>query len=291
LRRGAEVVVFDRSKPAAPIQDLFQSESVTFKQGSILDREILSGAFKDINEVYHLGGMLGTSELDDEARAAIDVNITGAVNVFEAAIQARVNAVFYPTKPNVWLNVYSITKFAAEQFAYLYNQNGRTRICSLRYFNAYGPSQSLYPIRKIIPAFAARALRGLPIEVFGDGEQIVDLIYSEDLARLTIELLRSGHSGQALDCGRGIGLTVNAVARQVNAYFGNRAGIVHLPMRRGEDPHTTLIANIAPLEAVVGRLTFANWETSLHETLQWYSQRDSREIDRALGIQPLLATA
>ena len=61
-----------------------------------------------------------------------------------------------------------------------YNQRGETRFCALRYYNAFGPNQSLYPIRKIIPMFAALAMRGRPLEVFGDGEQVVDLVYSPD---------------------------------------------------------------------------------------------------------------
>jgi nucleoside-diphosphate-sugar epimerase len=45
---------------------------------------------------------------------------------------------------------------------------------SLRYFNAFGPYQASGPVRKIIPSFAQWAMRGLPIEIFGSGEQVVD---------------------------------------------------------------------------------------------------------------------
>ena len=79
----------------------------------------LRRAFDGADEVYHLAGMLGTSELDDDVQAAIVGNVCGAVSVFEAALDRDVPAVFYPSKPNVWRNTYTITKYAAEQFAEL----------------------------------------------------------------------------------------------------------------------------------------------------------------------------
>jgi len=215
----------------------------------------------------------GTSELDEDILTAIEANIIGAVNVFAACVENGVPTVFHASKPNVWLNTYTITKHAAEQFAELYNTLGNTRICSLRYFNAYGPYQATGPVRKIIPSFALQAMRHEPIEVYGSGEQIVDMILAEDIGRITVNFATKGRSRSAFDLGRGIGLTVNSIARDVNSYFGSKAGVRHLPMRRGETPETTLIADIAPLEQEIGALTFADWETSLGSTLQWYADR------------------
>ncbi|AHG90497.1 NAD-dependent epimerase/dehydratase [Gemmatirosa kalamazoonensis] len=283
LARGDAVSVVDPHAARIRCDERFGPGRVRALDGDILHPATLRDAFHGADEVYHLAGRLGTSELDDDVPAAIATNVTGAVHVFEAAAAARVPSVFYPSKPNVWLNTYTITKVAAEQFAELYAAQRGMRICSLRYFNAYGPRQALGPVRKIVPTFAAQALRGLPLGVFGDGEQTVDMIHSADLARLSVDLLRSGYRGPPLDCGRGVPLTVNEVAAAVNAYFGNRAGVRHLPMRRGETPRTTLVADIAPLRAALGTLRFADWDSSLAETLAWYASRDARELDLALG--------
>lgn len=282
LRRGDEVLVFDYSGTQQSCDALFGAHAVTAITGDILDRDSLEHTFQEANEVYHLAGKLGTSELDGEVRHAIEVNIIGAVNVFEAAIIAEVPTIFYPSKPNVWLNTYTVTKHASEQLAQLYTQEYPIRICSLRYFNAYGPRQALYPVRKIIPTFTAQAIRGMPVRVYGDGEQTVDLVYSIDLGRITVDFVRSGYMGKAVDCGRGISLTVNEVAWAVNEYFGNKMGITHLPMRRGETPGTTLVADTAPLEGILGKLVFSEWEESLANTLEWYAALEPAEIDTAL---------
>jgi UDP-glucose 4-epimerase len=273
LRRGDSVTVADLGADRARCDALFGAGNVRVRSADILDKTVLRNLVRGADEVYHMAGKLGTSELDDHVTAGIEINITGAVNVFEACLAADVPRVFYPSKPNVWLNTYSITKFASEQFARLYNECRNMRICSLRYFNAYGPHQATGPVRKIIPTFAMQASRGLPIEIFGDGEQVVDMIFSEDLGRISVDFMRSGYNGAPLDCGRGIGMTVNQVAADVNRHFGNKGRITYLPMRRGETPCTTLVADIKPLRAVLGKPRFSDWKSSLRSTLDWYAAR------------------
>jgi nucleoside-diphosphate-sugar epimerase len=195
LARGDVVTVFDQMADSATCDVMFGPGSVRVARGDIRDPAALQMAFKDAEEVYHLAGVLGTSELEDSVLGAIHVNVIGAVNVFDAAIACRVPVVFFPSKPNVWLNTYTVTKYAAEQFARLYTMHRSVRIPSLRYFNAYGPRQSIVPIRKLVPTFAVQAMKGLPLTVYGEGDQMVDLIFSVDLARLTVDFTRACFDG------------------------------------------------------------------------------------------------
>lgn len=280
IDEGHDVTVVD----LLPIGAKGLHSDARFVQGDIRDADLLRREFEGAEEVYHLAGVLGTSELQETPRQAIEVNIGGTVNVFEAADACGVPRVFYPGKPNVWLNTYTITKTAAESFAQMANETGRTRISSLRYYNAYGPGQALLPIRKIVPAFAAQAMRGLPIQVYGDGEQIVDMVYSEDLADLTIRFTRTERTDVIPDCGTGIEVSVNDVARSVNDYFGNAAGIQHLPMRPGEVAHTVLTADTHQLREILGDLRLTDYESSLADTLKWYAELPAAQIDKTLAF-------
>ena len=281
LGRGDDVTVFDLKADIGECDATFGTDAVRVVRGDILDPVALRRAFDGADEVYHLAGMLGTSELDDDVQAAIVGNVCGAVSVFEAALDRDVPAVFYPSKPNVWRNTYTITKYAAEQFAELYAESGAIRIPSLRYFNAYGPRQSLGPIRKLVPTLAVQAMCGLPLTVYGDGLQTVDMIFAEDLARLTVDFLRSDYDGAAVDLGRGVPISVLDIAKAVQAAFGHRSKIVHLPMRRGETPHTHLVADTRGLEDTLGTLTFTGFEESLSSTLRWYAARPTAQLSAA----------
>lgn len=282
LERGDTVGIVDNRGTRRERDQRFGAGRVRGWQGDILDPATLTPAFDGADEVYHFAGRLGTSELEEDIHGAIASNITGAVNVFEAAIASDVPVVFYPSKPNVWLNAYTITKAASEDLARLYAANYSLRIRSLRYFNAYGPWQATGPIRKIIPTFAQQALHSEPLTVYGDGEQTVDMIHAEDIGRITVEYTRADTNEHALDCGRGVAMTVNEVAETVNDIVGSRAGIRHVPMRRGESPGTTLVADIAPLRRVLPKLRFLDWHKSLESTIDWYAERVGGSTSRRL---------
>jgi nucleoside-diphosphate-sugar epimerase len=284
LRRGDAVTILDPRADQATLDAQFGSGAVQAAVGDMLRPDTLRPHFEGADEVYHMGGKLGTSELEDSMHEAVTANITGALNIFETAVASGVPAVFYPTKPNVWLNTYTVTKIAAEQFAMIFNELHPVRIRSLRYFNAYGPWQALGPVRKIVPFFAARALLRAPIEVFGDGEQTVDMIFSGDIGRITVDFMRSAYCGPAVDCGRGVGLTVNEVAAAVNEVASSNAGIRHVPMRRGESPGTKLKADTTPLAAAVAPLAFSDWLETLATTIEWYARRDRRALEAAAGL-------
>jgi len=220
LKRDNEVIIIDREVNA------YEKHNLMSIKADITDKDSIQKLFKGVNEVYHMAGVLGTSELNGNVYKAIEINITGAVHVIRASIDAGVSRLFYPTKPNVWNNVYSITKKTGEDFASLFNEQKGMKIICLRYFNAYGPAQHIYPVRKIIPTFCLLARFEKPLNIFGTGRNIVDMVYSRDIARWSVEATRNELNACVYDLGRGIPMSVLQVAEEVNNIAGNK-GIVH----------------------------------------------------------------
>lgn len=190
----------------------------------------------DADACIHLAGMLGTHELFDAVHEAIDVNIHGTVNVLDACVAAGSRYVGI-TMPQVFPSVYTATKVAATRLASAYHHTHGLPVSHVRAFNAFGPGQAHGPghPQKIVPTFAVEAWAGRPIPIWGDGTQTVDLIHTSDLARMLVAALEFGHD-DILDGGTGVAFTVNAVAGMVNQVAGSNAGVVYLPMRRGELP-------------------------------------------------------
>jgi hypothetical protein len=119
----------------------------------------------------------------------------------------------------------------------------------------YGPAR----VRKITPAFAARALTGAPIEVYGDGEQVSDMVHVRDVARTMVNALEHAAAGdivpRVVEVGPVTHHTVNEVAAEVIASataLGYPAvDIKHLPMRPGETPGAYVTAG--HVDAAAGR--------------------------------------
>lgn len=207
----------------------------------VRNRDQVAVAVKEHDAVIHLAGVLGTHELFDSPQVAIDVNITGTLNVLDACVGAGAGYVGI-SMPPVFPSIYTATKTAAVRLASAYHHSRGLPVAHVRAFNAYGPGQKHgagHP-QKIVPTFATEAWAGRPIPIWGDGTQTVDLIHVDDLARILVRALAFGDD-VTFDGGSGVALTVNEVAKMVLDITGSTAGVEHLAMRRGEVP-TQIVA-------------------------------------------------
>ncbi len=238
---GHEMFVIDRI-PAHPF-------GRNYAQADVSDWAAIAGALDKIRpqHVIHLAGMLGTSELFDDANRAVEVNVGGALNVIQWCAEQQAGYTTITMPDSGWANVYAATKGCAVQLAEAYRRHKGLRVSNVCAYNAYGPAQAHGPghPQKIIPTFARWAWTGHSIEIWGDGKQTVDLVSADDIARMLIDATRFG-DGQTFDAGTGYALTVEQVADYVIEVVadagGPTVGVDFLPMRAGEDPGTQIVA-------------------------------------------------
>src|SRR5687768_9812386 len=95
LKRGDHVIAVDHvsCKKMSNSSSSFTG-TLHHVQGDILNPEFLKEIFTDAEEVYNFAGKLGTSELESSLRSAIEVNVLGALQVFESALACKVPKVF-----------------------------------------------------------------------------------------------------------------------------------------------------------------------------------------------------
>jgi UDP-glucose 4-epimerase len=214
--------------------------------------------FAGVDEVYHLAGLLGTSELLGCVSLASEVNILGCTNVLDAAKACGVKRVYNVAKPQFESfseNTYTLTKNSAELMGKMYQKVWGMEVATVRWLNAMGPYQHLYPIRKFLPMMILLALYDLPLEVFGSGNQTMDPIDVEDVSRFTVYACRHmGKDKEVFDLGSGQPITCNAACElildAVNTALTNCWGVttsstvIHLPMREGEAEEIQLHAKM-----------------------------------------------
>lgn len=204
--------------------------------GDIRDYESIERVGEGAKHVIHLAGVLGTHELFDTPQLAIDVNITGSMNLLEFC---RHHGASYTgiTMPQVFPSLYTATKIATTAFATAYHHTHGVPVSHVRAFNAFGPGQAHgegHP-QKIVPTFAHDTWRGIPVPIWGDGTQTVDLIYTPDIARMLVDAMKFGDD-VTFDGGTGRAFTVNEVLNMVAHIAGTHPDPQYLPMRRGEIP-------------------------------------------------------
>ena len=279
VERGDQVTVLDVTMPPE-----FLIGRINFQVSDVRDWPLLVENLKGADEVYHCAGVLGTEELISRTRSSVEVNIIGGVNVLEAARLCQVPRVFFPTKPNDWRNTYSITKYAAEQFALMYHDIYRFDVTVMKWFNAYGPNQHHWPARKAVPTFIFAALTNRPLTVFGSGKQTVDMIYVDDVARIAVDAVRDRwYIGQVMDIGSAQAITVIDLAQQIIELAHSSSKIVFVPMREGEPEDSQICAK--PTVLAAHGIVLSDFTEGLCETIAYYDRYTTRaEMNRVLTL-------
>lgn len=262
--------------------------------GDVTDASAVTDAAAHVDGIIHLAAVLGTQETITNPRPAAEVNILGSINIFEACVQYDLPLV-YVGVGNHWMRnhgtgAYTISKSAAEDFARMYEAYRGGRFTVVRPVNAYGPGQSVAgpfgtsKVRKITPAFICRALSGMPIEVYGNGTQISDMVYVTDVAKTMVAALGSGVFGP-IGVGPTDSITVNEFANQVQAEIygvdGNSPEIIHLPMRPGEVANAVVSADISLLPDIgIDVNSFVSINEGVHNTVEYYREQEGNTWKR-----------
>ena len=237
-----KIYIFDIVKP-----DFSLPENVKYIDGDISYKTSIDKAIKGAAELYDCAGVLGTHELVFQTERAIDTNIKGAFNVIQSCIDNNVKKIFHPTKPyfkTYWENTYTISKITAENFCRMFREVYKMDITILRWMNASGPRQHLFPVRKFVPLVICQALLNKDIQIYGTGKQTVDIIDVRDIAKVAIKSVRSGlgKSEDVLDVGSGRAISCNDLAKKIVRMTDSKSKIVHIPMRIGEALNTKIVA-------------------------------------------------
>jgi nucleoside-diphosphate-sugar epimerase len=176
----------------------------------VLDKEALSKIIKEhnINEIYHLAAILSATG-EKNPKWAWDVNMGGLFNVFESAVEFKVNKVFYPSTiavfgeeiplqntpnhiPLIPSTVYGISKVAGELWAsYFYNKFGLD-VRSIRYPGVIG-YQSLAgggTTDYAVDIFHSNAKNEL-YSCFLSENTTLPMIFIDDCIRATIEIMQA----------------------------------------------------------------------------------------------------
>ncbi len=228
---------------------------VEFHEGSVLDQAQVATVMEGVDYVFHLAAMVSVPESVAQPRACEEINGFGLLNVLEAATAAGVKKVFFassaavygdnPTVPKVETMLpepkspYAFTKLLGEHYCRFFHDEGRVRTACLRFFNVFGPRQDPQgPYAAAVAIFMAKALKGEPIIIHGDGEQTRDFIYVKDIVAAILHVTLNDEITGVYNAGYGGSVTLKSIAEFIVAQAGPGTRITHGPARAGDVRHS-----------------------------------------------------
>ncbi|MGB7161530.1 MAG: NAD-dependent epimerase/dehydratase family protein [Tepidisphaeraceae bacterium] len=287
-RLGASVVVLD-DLSGGNAENVAGLQSVQLVRGSIMDRPLLEGCMRGCRYVFHQAALGSVPGSVKEPQRYFDVNVTGTINVLEAARAGGVARVMFAASASAYgssealpkvesmdpqpVSPYAASKVAGEAFLRAYSASYPIDTVALRYFNIFGPRQNANSAyAAAIAAFATAALSGRRPTIYGDGEQSRDFTHVDNVVHANLLAARSERplAGEVINVACGKRITVNELVRQVIDFAGNpHLRAAHAPERPGDVRHS--LADISRAKTLLGYEPIVDFGAGLDETLRWYA--------------------
>jgi len=228
VEKGHEVKVVDNliKGKKENLSDIF--DKIEFINSDIRDYENLEKNLHNVDGIFHQAALTVVQDSFDNPEEYHDVNVVGTENIFKLAHKYDLKVVYassssvyghkeiMPIKEDATrqpINPYGQTKLDDEYLYEKYSKLG-TKIIGLRYFNIFGQGQTL-EYAGVITKFIDRIRdRKSPI-IFGDGTQLRDFIYVEDIVMANLLAMESKVSNLLVNVGTGNAITILELAKMI----------------------------------------------------------------------------
>ena len=256
--------------------------------GDIQDPFGVASATADREIVFHLAALIGIPYSYVSPASYVNVNISGTLNVLEAARRHGIERVVHTSTSETYgtarytpideahplqgQSPYSATKIGADKLAESYARSFETPVVTLRPFNTYGPRQSL---RAVIPTIVAQALGGETVRL-GSLTPVRDFTFATDTARAFAAAGTTPEAaGRTLNAGTGTGITIGDLAALILEIMGADVPIEEDAARVRPDNSEVfeLLADASELRALTGWAPEVPLREGLERTVAFVRER------------------
>lgn len=293
VEAGARVRILDAMIPGyggnfanlAGIED-----RVEFVYGDIRDPGVVARTVEDVDVVFNLAAQVSYVDSNLDPLFDLDINCRGHLTVLEACRERNPTArhVFTSsrfvygsveynpvdeTHPYNCLSVYGVHKLNAEKYYAFYSRAHGIPAVVFRIANPYGPRQQMrHGKYGILNWFVRLGMEGKPLTVFGDGAQVRDYVYVEDIARcLLLGGVREGLTYEVMNLGSGTGTPFRRMAEVVaEAIPGTEVRRVEWPAERVFVETGDYITDLGRVRELLDWSPSVSLEEGVARTVEYY---------------------
>jgi dTDP-glucose 4,6-dehydratase len=264
------------------LSDALHDDRVQFEHVDVCNSKEVNRIMSGIDDVVHFAAESHVDRSIAGSNTFIQTNIVGTHTLLEAArvhkvrrfLQVSTDEVYgsilegsWPeTDPLLPNSPYSASKASAELLARAYNRTHGLDVVITRCSNNYGPNQ--FP-EKLIPLFVTNCILGLPVPIYGSGENVRDWLHVNDHCQGILKALQNGKSGEVYNIGGGTELSNIEITRIILQHFDlTEESIEYVPDRLGHDLRYSVDCTKAMNE--IGYHPEIDFEVGIKNTINWY---------------------
>jgi UDP-N-acetylglucosamine/UDP-N-acetylgalactosamine 4-epimerase len=219
-----------------------------------------------------------------------DVNSTGTVNIFKAAVDKGVKQLVYASSSSVYgdeqtlpkqeskignaLSPYAVTKRSNELWAKVFADAYGLKIMGFRYFNIFGPRQDPDgAYAAVIPLFVKGIIKQTPIFINGDGEQTRDFTFVENAVQMNIKGMLTDNNealNKVYNVAVGERFTVNQLYKTCQQHLQSTFEPTYREPRAGDIRDS--LADVSLAKNLLGYALTKRFEDGLIETVEYFKK-------------------
>jgi UDP-N-acetylglucosamine 4-epimerase len=269
--------------------------------GDIRDAQTCAAACAGADIVLHQAALGSVPRSIADPLTSHEVNVTGFVQMLDAARQAGVSRFVYAASSSTYgdepnlpkredrignpLSPYAVTKLVNELYAAVYARSYSFRATGLRYFNVFGPRQDPHgPYAAVIPRWVDSMLLGEGIVINGDGETSRDFCFVLNAvqANLLAALAQDDVQGEVFNVAVGERTTLNQLFELLRQGLQRRGRNAtgpasYGPFRAGDVRHSE--ADIGKAARLLGYAPTHDIGAGIEQALPWYLAHVGRNPD------------
>ena len=267
IKLGNEVHVID-DLSASCNDDFYFNSKASWSKISVCNSEKVENDFKQFKPdyVFHLAAYSRIQVAMENPLSTCDVNFTATASLLQLCAKYKVKRFVLSSTSSIYglknqiplledmpadcLNIYSTTKYSAEQLCKMYYKLFNVPTVIFRYFNVYGPREPLKGVyAPVVGLFLKQFKEGKPMTIVGDGSQTRDFTHVKDVVKANIAAVKNDKEeifGEVFNVGTGVNYSVLDLAKNIGGDYQ------FIESREGE-AHDTL-ADISKIKSLL------NWQ-------------------------------
>lgn len=261
LQAGHRVRIFDRPH-LDRLPSFLQRREFEVFTGDFLNPYVLSAALEGNEIVFHLVSTTLPKTSNDNPVYDVESNVVGTLRLLELCRSQGVRKVVFASSGGTVYGVprsvpideshptdpicsYGIHKLMIEKYLQLNHRVHGLDYCVVRPPNLYGPRQRLDIAQGAVAVFLDHALRGKPIQVWGDGSVVRDYLYVEDAAEALVKAAAFAGEPKVFNIGSGVGTSLKQLIQEIEALLGRPVPVEYTAARTLDVPANVLDASLA----------------------------------------------
>jgi len=288
--RITEVVVLDNLATGAMenLEEFLAHPGFRFVEGDIRNYDDCLKACAGIDGISHQAALGSVPRSINDPLTTNEVNITGTLNIFNAAKESKVKRLVYAASSSTYgdhpglpkkedligkpLSPYAVTKYVNELYAKVYADVYGMELIGLRYFNIFGPKQNPEgPYAAVIPLFIEAIIQDKPPVINGDGSHSRDFTFVDNAVQANLLALFTDNKealNQVYNIAVGEQTTLAELFEHLKKDAGSSLKPIFGPERKGDVKHS--LADISKAKELLGYDPGVTVKEGLKRTFEWY---------------------